>query len=151
MVSLRIQQEKGCPIFRGFSKDGYHGFWLHAREGQGISSERAAEGGDAGEERSPDVGGRNAQPSNPAKTGAADFVVVYAEKAGPAPERCGPVLEEFRRADTRVQRCKLIFRSWHNCTNAFFQSKLGTYPRKAWESFLKAYGLEVKMLSTADD
>jgi hypothetical protein len=65
--------------------------------------------------------------------------------------RCNWTVNKLRRAKSRVLKCKAVLFDWNSCLNKAVQDRLGPYPKKSWESFIRSDGLQVQMLSTEAD
>jgi hypothetical protein len=65
--------------------------------------------------------------------------------------RCNWTLAKLRRVKNPLQKCKEVIFDWSSCVNKEVQLRLGTYPEKAWDSFLRSQGLQVEMLSDIGD
>lgn len=49
------------------------------------------------------------------------------------------------------EACHRVFFDWHNCVNDAMLGQLGPYPKQQWESFLAAYGIQVRFESTIEN
>ena len=56
-------------------------------------------------------------------------------------ETCSKEIEELKEAVTVQRRYELSRKEWHNCMNSEWNRVSPAYPREAWASFLRAYGI----------
>jgi hypothetical protein len=54
---------------------------------------------------------------------------------------CSKEIEELKKAVTLQRRYELSRKKWHNCMNSEWNRVSPAYPREAWASFLRAYGI----------
>ena len=65
--------------------------------------------------------------------------------------KCESTLDKLRRAKSPLQKCKAILFDWNSCVNKAVQDRLGPYPKKSWDTFLRSEDLQVQMGSTEED
>ena len=61
-------------------------------------------------------------------------------------DKCDAVLYKIEHPAKETDITKLVIVDWHNCVWALEKEKIGPYPRKDWQAFLKSHGIreEVK-------
>jgi hypothetical protein len=64
---------------------------------------------------------------------------------------CAPVLQEIRSSASQAEGARLARSQWANCMWFAFEKQFGGYPRAAWDSFLSAFGISEREVSTEDD
>lgn len=68
-----------------------------------------------------------------------------------AKHKCGGIDEHLRDSGEKEKACRMVFFEWANCTNKVFLDQLGPYPMADWEAFLRAYDLQVRIVSSEGD
>jgi len=59
---------------------------------------------------------------------------------------CSGVLGEMRSVQSKEATYDLATHKWHNCLNNHFRNQIGGYPMKAWQDFLRAYGVKEELI-----
>lgn len=72
------------------------------------------------------------------------------EKLDPE-KQCGGILAAIEKAPSYDEKWRAAHVDWANCVNGEFQKKIGGYPTKAWDQFMKAYGIRYEYEITEPD
>jgi len=71
-----------------------------------------------------------------------DVALLKRQSHGIDPIRlCDSALKKLELTSNRADKYQLV-NDWQNCVNRPFQDRLGNYPLRSWQRFLKAYGIE---------